>query len=91
MASPAARERWEQVAEAPSIWRCESFLSPAECDLLALTPICPFRPRRMEGALLDAHDVVRITNLDAETKRPVQISYDTMTYFKTATQSIEAR
>ena len=40
----------------------------------------------MEGALLDASDAIRFRNLDHERgKRPVQVSYDNMTFPKLAT------
>ncbi|SJZ50866.1 NAD kinase [Consotaella salsifontis] len=43
---------------------------PIEAPLLALTPVCAFRPRRWRGALLPNHQTVEITVLEAE-KRPV--------------------
>jgi len=49
---------------------------PLNVPLIALTPICPFRPRRMESALLNIHDVVSIASLGPEEKRPVHVSYD---------------
>jgi len=49
---------------------------PLDVPLIALTPICPFRPRRMESALLNSSDVVSVTNLGPEEKRPVHVSYD---------------
>ena len=38
--------------------------------LLALTPICPFRPRRWRGALLPNNALVVVEVLEAD-KRPV--------------------
>lgn len=49
---------------------------PLDAPLIALTPICPFRPRRMESALLNTNDVVNISNLGPIEKRPVHVSYD---------------
>ena len=43
----------------------------------------------MEGALLDATDSIRFLNLDKGSKRPVQVSYDNMTFPKLAT-TVEA-
>lgn len=39
---------------------------PLNANLLALTPICPFRPRRWSGALLDEGAKITIDVLDAE-------------------------
>lgn len=49
---------------------------PLEAQLLSLTPICPFRPRRMESVLLDIKDVVVIKSLGGSEKRPVHAAYD---------------
>jgi len=49
---------------------------PLEAQLLALTPICPFRPRRMESVLLDIKDTVLIKSLGGHEKRPVRTAYD---------------
>lgn len=48
---------------------------PIGSDLMALTPISPFRPRRWRGALLPHSAVVRIENLDPE-KRPISVAAD---------------
>lgn len=58
---------------------------PLDVPLIALTPICPFRPRRMESALLSASDVVSISNLGPEEKRPVHVSYDNVQLEDSAT------
>lgn len=49
---------------------------PIGANLLALTPISPFRPRRWRGALLRHDARVEIEVLDAE-RRPVAASADT--------------
>ncbi len=43
---------------------------PLGSNVLALTPVSPFRPRRWHGALLPSSAVVELTNLDPE-KRPL--------------------
>ncbi len=48
---------------------------PIKSNLLALTPISPFRPRRWKGALLPQHSTIRFTVLDPE-KRPVNAVAD---------------
>lgn len=48
---------------------------PIGSDLMALTPISPFRPRRWRGALLPAGAVISIENLDPA-KRPVSVAAD---------------
>jgi len=48
---------------------------PLTADLLALTPISPFRPRRWRGALLPDTSVVEFRVLEA-TKRPVSAVAD---------------
>jgi len=48
---------------------------PINAQLLALTPISAFRPRRWRGALLPAHVTVTITTLERE-KRPVAAAAD---------------
>jgi NAD+ kinase len=48
---------------------------PVGCDLLALTPISPFRPRRWNGALLSRRAEVTIDVLD-KNKRPVSAVAD---------------
>lgn len=48
---------------------------PIGSDLMALTPISPFRPRRWRGALLPHRATVRIENLDP-VKRGVSASAD---------------
>lgn len=48
---------------------------PLGADILALTPISAFRPRRWRGALLSGHAKVRFDVLNRE-KRPVSASAD---------------
>ena len=48
---------------------------PLGSNVLALTPVSPFRPRRWRGALLPCTAVVEFTNLDP-TKRPLGASAD---------------
>lgn len=48
---------------------------PIGADILGLTPISPFRPRRWKGALLPHSAVVEITNLDPA-KRPLGAAAD---------------
>lgn len=48
---------------------------PLGADILALTPISAFRPRRWRGALLSGHAKVRFDVLNPE-KRPVSASAD---------------
>lgn len=48
---------------------------PLGADILALTPISAFRPRRWRGALLSGHAKVRFDVLDPD-KRPVSASAD---------------
>jgi NAD+ kinase len=48
---------------------------PLECDLLALTAISPFRPRRWHGALIPNRSVLEFRMLEAE-RRPVSAVAD---------------
>ncbi|MDJ0792358.1 MAG: NAD kinase [Acidimicrobiia bacterium] len=48
---------------------------PLGSQVLALTPVSPFRPRRWRGALLPSSARLRITNLDPG-KRPIGASGD---------------
>jgi len=66
------------------------YILPLSSDLLALTPICPYRPRHLPCALLDGKDLVKINNLDPESKRPLRVSYDDMTFPEPVT-SIDLR
>ncbi len=48
---------------------------PLDCDLLALTALSPFRPRRWQGALVSNKSVVEFRILEAE-RRPVSAVAD---------------
>jgi len=48
---------------------------PISANLLALTPISPFRPRRWNGALIDSNSEITIEVIDP-TKRPVSATAD---------------
>lgn len=48
---------------------------PLNADILSLTPICPFRPRRWKGALLPLSSVIEFNILEEE-KRPVSATAD---------------
>ncbi len=48
---------------------------PIRAQVLALTPVCPFRPRRWRGALLPQESKIRFTVSEPE-KRPVNAAAD---------------
>lgn len=48
---------------------------PLESNVLCLTPICPFRPRRWHGALVRSSAVIKFEILEF-TKRPVNVAAD---------------
>jgi NAD+ kinase len=50
---------------------------PITSNLLALTPISAFRPRRWKGALIPHTSVVKIDILESE-KRPVSVVADNL-------------
>jgi NAD+ kinase len=62
VATPAGSTAYNLSAQGPII--------PINAQLMALTPISPFRPRRWHGALLPDTAQVRVEVLEAE-KRPV--------------------
>ncbi len=67
IATPAGSSAYNFAAYGPII--------PLDANILALTPICPFRPRRWRGALLSHKSRVRFDILEAE-KRPVSAVAD---------------
>lgn len=52
---------------------------PIDANVLALTPLAAFRPRRWRGALLPENALLRIEVIDPE-KRPVMVSADSVSH-----------
>lgn len=52
---------------------------PLNSNLLCLTPICPFKPRRWHGAILPATSVIEFEIMDIH-KRPVDCSVDSVEF-----------
>ena len=67
LATPAGSTAYNLSAHGPII--------PLSSELLALTPISPFRPRRWQGALLPFGSCVSFTILESD-KRPVSAAAD---------------
>jgi NAD+ kinase len=68
VATPAGSTAYNLSAHGPIL--------PIGANVMALTPISPFRPRRWRGALVSADARVEIEVLEAE-RRPVSASADT--------------
>jgi NAD+ kinase len=62
---------------------------PLGADVLGLTPISPFRPRRWRGALLPSTVLIEVTNLDPS-KRPLGASADSLEVKNAVDVSIRA-
>ena len=71
VATPAGSTAYNLSAYGPIL--------PINAELLALTPICPFRPRRWRGALLPDQARIRIEVLEAA-KRPVSTAADNIEF-----------
>jgi NAD+ kinase len=69
VATPAGSTAYNLSAHGPII--------PLSANILALTPISAFRPRRWRGALLPGHARIRFDILEAD-KRPVSATADDM-------------
>ena len=67
MCTPAGSTAYNFSAHGPIL--------PLDAQLLALTPISPFRPRRWRGALVSHSSEVRFDVLEAD-KRPVSVVAD---------------
>lgn len=60
---------------------------PLGSNLLALTPVSPFRPRRWKGALLPRSSVITLENLDPK-KRPLLTTADSKDIYDVVTVSV---
>lgn len=80
LATPAGSTAYNYSAHGPIL--------PIEADVLALTAVAAFRPRRWRGALLPKNATVRFDVLEAE-KRPVMADADGTSYRDVA--SVEIR
>lgn len=72
VATPTGSTAYNLSARGPVI--------PLESNLLALTPVSPFRPRHWRGALLSHTSVINFENLDPR-KRPLSASADFKEFF----------
>lgn len=67
ISTPMGSTAYNQSANGPIL--------PMNASLLALTPICPFRPRRWNGALLSDNSQITLNVIDAD-RRPVHAIAD---------------
>jgi NAD+ kinase len=63
-------------------------LLPLGSNLLALTPICPFRPRRWQGALLQHYSTIKFEIIEP-TNRPVSAVADFHEFYDVASVEIK--
>lgn len=83
VATPAGSTAYNFSAHGP--------IMPLDAQLLALTPISAFRPRRWRGALLRHHSTVRFDVLESK-KRPVSVVADNKEFRDAETVTVcEAR
>ena len=80
LATPAGSTAYNLSAHGPIL--------PLSSNMLALTPISAFRPRRWRGALIPSHLKVRIDSLDDE-KRPVSATADSREFRDVISLDIE--
>lgn len=71
LATPAGSTAYNLSAHGPIL--------PIEAQLMALTPISPFRPRRWRGAILTNRAIVKFITREAE-KRPVSAVADNVEF-----------
>lgn len=81
VATPAGSTAYNYSAHGPIL--------PIGCDVLALTAIAPFRPRRWRGALLPKTAEVRFDVLEHE-KRPVMADADSRAAYNVVTVDIRS-
>jgi NAD+ kinase len=67
ISTPAGSTAYNLAASGPIV--------PLDSNILPMTPICPFRPRRWKGALLSQDNQVRFEIISPE-KRPVSAAAD---------------
>ena len=79
VATPAGSTAYNMAARGPIL--------PIYAPLLALTPLCPFRPRTWRGAVLPDRVVVRIEALETD-KRPVNAVADNVEFTSIVTVTI---